>query len=375
MIAGEEVVWLVGAAPDGTLVGSAAAMRNIGDEPDQIAEVFGVVVDAAHQRGGLGSALVGGLVDELAGSSKFILCEARTDDPGGWKVARNAGFLPVGYEPYAHSMPVGSESMVLTGRWRRPSHPHAPNGKSPLMGQAHRLRETVIGLPSAADVPLAPPDLAQAQGPPSTSTHVNVRRDDAARCRWFAGPTGVFDRSAGVIGLKPLQGVDHHSGRFTDRCYVAYSASSELGAARVAYDQVDARARILGLRTTARGVRATLLQHLVDDLQREAAGRRLVIIVLVDGNCSQTQADLTNLGFFPTVYLPAFVAAPLGRNDGVQYTRLFGCSLGDSVGAVTAKHWPEAKRVIAQVLRFAPSVEYDSRRSSGSVKWTPSSPP
>ena len=354
MIAGGEVVWLVGEAPGGTLVGSAAAMRNIGDEPDQIAEVFGVVVDAAHRHGGLGSALVGGLVDELAGSSKFILCEARTDDPGGWKVARNAGFLPIGYEPYAHSMPVGFESMVLTGRWRRPSHPHGPNGKSPLMGQAQRLREAVMGLPSAADVPLVPPDLAQAQGLPSTGNHVNVRRDDAARRRWFVGPTGMFDRSAGVIGLKPLQGEDHHSRRFTDRCYVALSASSELGAARVVYDQVDARARILGLRTAAPGVRATLLQHLVDDLLREAANHRLVIIVLVDSNCSQTQAELANLGFFPTVYLPAFVAAPRGRSDGVQYTRLFGCSLGESVGAVTAKHWPEAERVIAQVLRFAP---------------------
>src|SRR5262249_20827212 len=103
----------------------------------------------------------------------------------------------------------------------------------------------------------------------------------------------------------------------------------------------------------ARGVRATLLRHLVDDLLREA-DHRLVIIVLVDSNCSETQADLTNLGFFPTVYLPAFVAAPRGRSDGVQYTRLFGCSLGESVGGVTAKHWPEADRVIAQVLRFAP---------------------
>ena len=105
-------MWLVGEAPDGTLVGSAAAMRNIGDASDQISEVFGVVVDAAHRHGGLGSALVGGLVDELAGSSKFILCEARTDDAGGWKVARNAGFVPVGWA-HAHSMPVGSSRWCL----------------------------------------------------------------------------------------------------------------------------------------------------------------------------------------------------------------------------------------------------------------------
>ena len=56
----------------------------------------------------------------------------------------------------------------------------------------------------------------------------------------------------------------------------------------------------------------------------------------------------------PAVYLPAFVTAPQVRSDVVQYTRLAGCSLGESTSAVTAKHWPEAEKVIAQVLRFAP---------------------
>jgi len=353
MIAGGKVVWLVGEAPGGTLVGSAAAMRNIGDAPDQIAEVFGVVVDATHRHGGLGSALVGGLVDELAGS-KFILCEARTDDAGGWKVARNAGFVPVGYEPYAHSMPVGFESMVLTGRWHRTSHSHGPNGKAPRTGQAHRLREAVMGLPSAADAPSGPRAPAQRDDGVLSSTNVRVRRDDLAGRRWFDGPADMFDRSAGIVGLNPLQGVDHRNGRFTHAYYVASSEYSEVGAARVVYDRVDARARVLGLRTAAPDVCAALLQHLVNDLLRLAGKDRLVIIVLVDSGCSQAQADLTKLGFFPTVYLPAFVAAPRGRNDAVQYTRLAGCSLGDSTSAVTAKHWPEAEKVITQVLRFAP---------------------
>jgi len=76
MIAGDEVVWLVAESPDGTLVGSAGAVRNIGDASDQIGEIFGVVVDADQRRSGLGSALVGGLVDELADASKFILTKA-----------------------------------------------------------------------------------------------------------------------------------------------------------------------------------------------------------------------------------------------------------------------------------------------------------
>jgi ribosomal protein S18 acetylase RimI-like enzyme len=354
MIAGGNVVWLVGEAPGGTLVGSAAATRNIGDADDQIAEVFGVVVDAAHRHGGLGSALVGGLVGELAGSSKFILCEARTDDAGGWKVARNAGFVPVGYEPYAHSMPVGFESMVLTGRWPRTSDSHGPNGKLPRTGQAHRLRKTVMGLPSAADAPSGPRILVQAHRPLPSRTDVKVRRDDVAGRRWFDSPVEMFDRSAGIVGLRPLQGVDHRNGRFTHAFYLAESACSEAGAARVVYDRSDARARVLGLRSSTPDVCAALLQHLVNDLLRLAGDGRLVIIVLVDGNCFQVQADLTDLGFFPTVYLPEFIAASRGRSDAVQYTRLAGCSLGESTNAVTAKHWPQAEKVIAEVLRFAP---------------------
>jgi hypothetical protein len=245
--------------------------------------------------------------------------------------------------------------MVLTGRWRRTSHARRLNGKTPGTGQAHRLREAVMGLPSTADAPLGPlSDLAQARQALSSGTDVKVCRDDGAGRRWFDGPADVFDRSAGIVGLNPLQGVDLRNGRFTHAYYLAESAFSEVGAARVVYDRGDARARILGLRTATRDVRAALLQHLVNDLLRLAGDGRLVIIVLVDSNCSQAQAELTKLGFFPTVYLPAFIAARPDRSDVVQYTRLAGCSLGESTNAVTAKHWPEAEKVIAQVLRFAP---------------------
>lgn len=353
MIAGGKVLWLVGETPSGAIVGSAAAVRNIGNVLDQIAEVFGVAVDPAHRNGGLGSALVGGLVDELAGAAEFILCEARTDDAGGWKVARNVGFLPVGYEPYAHSMPVGFESMVLTGRWRRSSRRDGPDGEPPPTGPAFRLWEAVIGLPSASDVPSQRPDLAQKRDAAPSGADVEVRRDDVAGRRWFEGATDIFDRSAGIVGLNPLQGVDHGSSRFTHAYYLALSAFSEVGAARVVYDRIDARARVLGLRTAAPDVRAALLRCLVHDLLRLAGDGRLVIIVFVSSNCSEAQTDLTDLGFIPTVYLPEFIAVPTARSDVVQYTRLAGCSLRASANAVTAEQWPEAKKVIAEVLRFA----------------------
>jgi ribosomal protein S18 acetylase RimI-like enzyme len=350
MIGGGDVMWLVGQAPGGALAGSAAAKRNIGDAGDQIAEVFGVAVDPAHRHGGLGTALVGGLVDELADASEFILCEARTDDAGGWKVARNAGFVPVGYEPYAHSMPVGFESMVLTGRWRQSSPPEGLDRDAPW--QAHRLQEAVTGPTPTANASPRRGGERRLEALPS-GTRVGIRRDDQAGRRWFDGPAGTFDRSAGIVGLNPLQG-KHNGGRFTEACYIASSASSEIGAARVVYDRIDARARLLGLRTGSREVRLALLQYLVEDMLRLAGDDRLVIIVLVVGSCSQAQRDLIDLGFFPTVYLPAFLAEPQGRSDAVQYTLLAGCSLRESTNAVTAKQWPKAEKIIAQVLRFAP---------------------
>jgi len=183
---------------------------------------------------------------------------------------------------------------------------------------------------------------------------VSVRRDDTAGRHWFERTADLFDRSSGIIGLKPLQGIDYRNGRFMQAYYVASSPSSELGAARVVYDRVDARARVLGLRAAAPAVRAALLRYLVDDLLRLAGDSRLVIIVLANSDCAQAHADLGSLGFFATVYLPGFVAAPVGRSDVIQYTRLAGCSLRESSRDVTAKDWPDAERVISQVLRFAP---------------------
>ncbi len=353
MIESSEVLWLVGEAPNGILAGAAGAVRNIGDSDDRIAEIFGVAVDARHRQDGLGSALVGGLVDELAGS-EFILLEARTENAGGWKVARKIGFLPIGYEPYAHAMPSGYESMVLSGRWHHSAYPEGLDGQPSLTAQAHKLREAVLGLPPRGNIILAQREQAEDRQATVPDFPLNVRRDDTAAPRWFGARPDIFDRSAGVVGLNPLLGMDDDGGRFTRACYLACSRLSEQGAARVIYDRVDARARILGLRAAVPQVRAALLQYLVDDLLRLADNTRLVIIVLVASTCSDLQTDLVKLGFFPTAYLPGFIATPAGRGDVVQFTRLAGCSLLESTKGVTPKRWPEAERIIAQVLGFGP---------------------
>jgi hypothetical protein len=74
---------------------------------------------------------------------------------------------------------------------------------------------------------------------------------------------------------------------------------------------------------------------------------------LMDVVIKRCRSGQVSLGFFPTAFLPAFIAAPEGRRDVVQYTRLAGCSLLDSANLVTAKGWPQAKMVISEVLHFA----------------------
>ena len=118
-----DICWIV-AELDGRVVGSAGAMRNIGTAADRVAEIFGIVVDH-HDRGrNIGSGLLDYLCEALRDDVDVILCEARTGDVRGWKVVRHAGFHPIGFEPFAHKTPVGSESMLLTARFRKAANPH-----------------------------------------------------------------------------------------------------------------------------------------------------------------------------------------------------------------------------------------------------------
>jgi hypothetical protein len=154
-----------------------------------------------------------------------------------------------------------------------------------------------------------------------------------------------------VLGLSPLEGKDECGRRFERSYYVAANDGREVGCARVVLDRVDARARIMGLRTIEEGVRGPLLATVVDDLIRHAQQDHLIILVWVRGDAGDVQEELERLGFFPTAYLPEMVAGEGGRCDGVQYTRLIGKSLADSVTGLSALEWGPARLVIEEVLR------------------------
>ena len=56
------------------------------------------------------------LCKEISKDTQVILAEARTANPGGWKVARKAGFIPIGIEPLAHNMFDNLEPMIVLSK-------------------------------------------------------------------------------------------------------------------------------------------------------------------------------------------------------------------------------------------------------------------
>ena len=46
----------------------------------------------------------------------FLLAETRTGNLGGWKATVNAGFIPIGFEPFAHNMLGRQEHMIMMGK-------------------------------------------------------------------------------------------------------------------------------------------------------------------------------------------------------------------------------------------------------------------
>jgi hypothetical protein len=318
-------------------------MRNIGGPRDRVAEVFGIVVDDDFRRLGIGTGLLEGLVVQLGDSADFILCEARTADAGGWMVARSAGFVPVGFEAYAHAMPVGFESMVLAarGRWLTGPRP-APQPRLP--GPASRLADVVLGGSPAADSLSA---AAARQPSPQLGADLTIRRDDAAGRAWFDANVAAGGHRSGILDLHPIVGRDRQGVRYDNGYFIGEAGSSPLACLKLTWDRTDQRARILGLRTRSGVLPGAVLNGAVRELDRLASPGPLTILVTLRADASELQPALEGLDFRPTAYLPGLLSGPA---DAVQYTRLRGRSWRDSTAGVTALAWPEARQVIRQVL-------------------------
>lgn len=349
LLADPGIAWVVADAK-GEVVGSAAAVRNIGGPSNRVAEVFGVAVDPRIRRRGVGSSLLRLLVDGVIDQAEFILCEARTADPGGWKVAKKAGFRPVGFAPYAHLMPTGFESMVVTGympMWPGRNRPiNADDLPEPVLRVAASLLESDAG-------PLPQGRRSEASLYQARAVDVAVLRDDPAGRKWFSGPAELYDHAMGVMGICPMEGPSGRRGRFDRPYFIGLLKGTQVGCVRVLYDRTDARARVVGLRALDEGMRSPLLAGVIQELNRLRGQGPLTVVCYVRADAGSAHRELQELGFFPTAYLPGIAVAATGRRAVVQYTRLFEWLLPESTRGVTASDWPAARQVIEAVVRFS----------------------
>jgi ribosomal protein S18 acetylase RimI-like enzyme len=357
LLKSNKITWLIAVVPGGQIIGSAAAVQNIGGENDRIAEVFGVAVAQNLRLHGVGSALLRTLVDRLRKAAEYVFCEARTAEPGGWKVARNAGFLPIGFEPYAHRMPIGYESMVLTGLSLKngvwPASPTAADATNLSSG----LAEAVCGKATSSHITKNVIPRRQAQN----TRNVRVYKDNELGKTSYASLSDSSCRPTAFVAFSSLQGLDETTSRFDHRYYRTFLNEAEVGAAWVVYDRIDGRARLYGFRASVEGIEVECLRGIVDDLERAADEVPLGIIIWTRSDTSTIQHELESIGFFPTVYCPQLLSAAKTPADAIQHTRLTRHSLETSARFVTAREWPEAERVIRQVLQ-SESQKQDQQR-------------
>jgi RimJ/RimL family protein N-acetyltransferase len=345
-----DLCWVV-AEMEGRVVGVVGATRSEPCSRDRVSEFFGLVVDGAVRRAGVATAMIRyacGMLDE---TTDVMFAETRTAGAGGWGAFRKCGFTPFGFEPYAHTTPAGSEPMLFLGRLServRRAHRHRATGTgrvnqlaAAVLEAAHL--ETCRRATGSGEERLALRNLGSLV---LADSRTRVRRLQRA---W----TDASPHRSGVVGLDRYEGVDRRTDRFSTRWLVAEHGGRAVGWARVAFDRVDQRARILRVDRSSAGFESEILAGVVAALAREAEAGPLTAVVDVRVDNRRLQATLEDLGFFPTVYYPRLLATEGGRLDTVQYTRTWGREFAVSREWTQALPWAEAGHVIETVRTLA----------------------
>ncbi len=361
------VCWMVAKSGE-HVVGSAAAIRNIGSDADRVAEVYGIVVDRQFRARGIGSRLLTELCRELGDHPQFVLCESRTAMSAGWRLARKCGFFALGFEPFAHTTPAGSEAMLLTGRIAQ--NALAQRSPRPTLTSACRLLAAGIlselgsTLPEKNTEDLACDEFGKNAGSPARDITSliearTVRRPESSVIRDDGvGPQIAADLArdglhhSGIVGLRRLEGEDIDGRRYERQYYVARVGSKPVATLLVVLDRIDRRARILEMQTSEGGDPDVILTFVLDALETNSRDMRLSVVVDVCADAADLQRTLERLGYLPTVYYPSLVAKGDARVDAVQYTRLINGEFEESLSYATELYWPGAQQVVRRVHRI-----------------------
>jgi hypothetical protein len=361
--------WLV-AELGHTIIGTCGAVVNIGDQDDKVAEGFGLVIDKRWRFKHYGTALFRHLHNSLTATEDavFIIAETRTSHPGGWKVVQQLDFIPLGFEPFAHATPIGSESMLMTGRIL-PSALEKRNIYSKTSSKSHYLSIPIFKYlqceslyvqnsedtyPLSGNIPLIKLDLLEDSHHFSipelheSEYTINVFEDKTAK-----GPPeklkNLARHKAGIISLKRLEGEDSMGVRYERRYFQAYLNNYPIAYALAVLDHLDHRLRILDLRALFDGVQGVMIQQILQKTIHGTKGNPLTVVVDVRADNAKLHVTLEKLGFFPTIYYPALIADAACRIDAVQFTFLSNLDFEESWISADFRALPLAASVASRV--------------------------
>jgi hypothetical protein len=345
-----DLCWVV-AEMDGRIVGAVGATRPTPCARDRVSEFFGLVVDGEVRRAGVATAMIRYACGRLDATTDVMFAETRTAGAGGWGAFRKCGFTPFGFEPYAHTTPAGAEPMLFLGRLSERAR-RALRHPTLCTGRVNRLATAVLESAHLESGRRACGSLEERMALGSSAALVLADSRTRAR-RLQRAWTEASPHRSGVVGLDRYEGVDRRTDRFATRWLVAEHGGRAVGWARVAFDRVDQRARILRVDRKSAGLESEILAGVVGALAREAEAGPLTAVVDVRVDNRRLQATLEDVGFFPTVYYPRLLATEGGRLDAVQYTRTWGREFAVSSEWTRALPWGEAGRVIETVRTLA----------------------
>jgi hypothetical protein len=297
-----------------------------------------------------------------------ILGETRTSHPGGWKVVRHSGFIPLGFEPFAHRTPIGSESMLMTGRIL-PSALAKRNIDSVTSPRVHKLSLPV--LKQLQFKPLSLEDSGNIYGLSEKIPTIQLKLLEDIE--WFSTPNmssgeyvikvyhdntletppeklkNLDPHKASIISLQRLEGEDFRGIRYEHLYFQAYVNNHPIAYAVALWDHVDCRLRILSLRAIFDGLQGLMIQQILQKVVHQIEGNPLIVVVDVRADNVKLHSTLEKLGFFPTIYYPALIAEGECRVDGVQFTRLYNLDFEKSWSPADFREWPVAASVASQV--------------------------
>ena len=338
------VSWLI-AEWGGTIVGAAGLLKGLGSRRDGIGECFGLVVDPDARRSGVATRLLAALRAMTLHEAAVAIGQMRTADPAVASVVESAGFHPVGFEPFVHRMLAGDESMVAVAMLS-PTALRQRKRTGRTTKAVRRLAELVL-----EPLRLAPLDVAK--GAPSS---IRTEETEPLCLKEIDVELGVdlMQRlpdcppdAPGFVDLRRMDELGRDQARRKQRFFAGLAGHQVVGCIHVAHNRHDHHLRIENFTWLSRSAQGLMLRKLLQLVELESAGEASVVVAEMTATSVAEQRTLESLGFTPTSYYPALVVHDGARLDVVQYTRLLGRAVSDSLRFVDCLGWPVARGIVS----------------------------